>query len=72
MLLDADRFSVLVVDEIHFGQPNKNGHPVAHFILRLNTAADDLLGRDAVNLLTPGSHELDALAHDWRTLELAF
>ena len=42
---------------------------VAHLELRLAAAADDLLGRDAVDLLRPRAHELDAAAGDDEGLE---
>src|SRR5207237_6448670 len=65
VLIDADRFPGLVIYEIHFRQAYENRLAVARFILRLDAAADDLLGWDAVDLFRPRTHELDAAAgHD--------
>ena len=58
--VNADRFSGLVVDEVNLGQPHENRLAVAHFILGLDAAADDLFGRNAVDLFRPRTHELDA------------
>ena len=68
-VMDADRLAFLVVDEIQLGQAHEDGLAVAHFVLRLDAAADDLLGRDAVDLLGPRAHELDAAAGDDEGLE---
>ena len=50
-------------------QPHEHGLAVAHLVLRLDAAADDLLGRDAIDLLRPRAHELDAAAGDDEGLE---
>ena len=51
VLVDADRLAFLVVDEVEFRQANQNGRALAHLVLRLDAAADDLLGGDAVDRL---------------------
>ena len=45
------------------------GLPSTHLELRLAAAADDLLGRDAIDLLRPRPHELDAAAGNDEGLE---
>ena len=50
-------------------QAHEHRLAVAHFELRLDAAADDLLGRDAIDLLRPRAHELDAAAGDDEGLE---
>ena len=69
MLVDADRLAGLVVDEIDLGQPEQHRLAVAHLEPRLDRRADDLLGRNAVDLLGPRAHELDAAAGDDEGLE---
>ena len=51
------------------GQPHQHRLAVAHLVLGLDAATDHLLGRDAVDLLGPGPHELDAAAGDDEGLE---
>ena len=51
------------------GQAHQHRLAVAQLVLRLDAAADDLLGRDAVDLLGPRPHELDAPAGDDEGLE---
>ena len=51
------------------GRRISDGLAVAHLELRLDRGADDLLGRDAVDLLRPRPHELDAAAGDDERLE---
>ena len=46
------------------------GLPSHHLVFQLETAADDLLGRDAVNLLSPRTHELDATTGNDEGLEI--
>jgi len=63
--LNADGFTRLVVDKVDFRQPHQHGRAVAQLETGLDAAADDLLGRNAVDLFRPGAHELDAAAgHD--------
>ena len=50
VLVDADRLAGLVVIEVQLRQTHEHGLAVAHFELRLDAAADDLLRRDAVDL----------------------
>ena len=45
------------------------GVPSLHLVLRLDRGADDLLGRNAVDALGPGPHEVDAAAGDDERLE---
>ena len=69
VLMDADRLAFLVVNEVQLRQAHEHRLAVAHFELRLDAAADDLLGRDAIDLLRPRAHELDAAAGDDEGLE---
>ncbi len=69
VLVDADGLAALVVIEIQLRQTHEHRLAVAHFKLRLDAAADDLLRRDAVNLFRPRAHELDAAAGDDEVLE---
>ena len=63
--VDADGFPLLVVDQVDLGELDEHGTAVAHFELQLAAAADNLLRRNAVDALRPGTHELDAPArHD--------
>jgi hypothetical protein len=54
VLVDADRLAGLVVDEVDLRQAHQHRLAVAHFIFRLDAAADDLLRRDAINLSVHG------------------
>ncbi len=69
VLLNADGFAGLVIDEIQLRQSHDDGLTVAHFILRLDAAADDLVRRDAIDAFRPRPHELDAAAGDDEGLE---
>ena len=69
VLVDADGLVGLVVIEVQFRQAQENGLAVAHLEPCLDAAADDLFGRDAVGLLRPWPHELDAAARDDEVLE---
>ena len=64
MLVDAEGFAGLVVDEIQLGQLDDDRLAVAHIIGGLEAGANDLLGRDAVDTLGPGTHEVDPAARD--------
>ena len=69
MLVDADGLAGLVVDEVDLRQAEQDGLSVAHLELGLDRGADHLLRRDAVDLLGPGAHELDAATGDDEGLE---
>ena len=69
VLVDADGLVALVVIEVQLRQAHEHRLAVAHFKLRLDAAADDLFRRNAVNLLRPRAHELDAAAGDDEVLE---
>ena len=69
MLVDADRLVGLVVIEVQLRQTHEDRLAIAHFKLRRDAAADDLFRRDAVNLLRPRAHELDAAAGNDEVLE---
>jgi hypothetical protein len=62
--LDADGLALLVVDEADLGQLAELRLAVLHLERELAVGADDLLGRDPVDLLGPRPHELDAPAGD--------
>ena len=53
-LLDADRLARLVVDEVELRQAHEHRLAVAQLELELARAADDLLGRDAVDASVQG------------------
>ena len=53
VLVDAERFARIVVDEVDLRQEHDHRLAAAHFELRLHAAADDLLGRDAIDLFRP-------------------
>ena len=59
----------LVVDEVDLRRLQEHRLAVAHLELRHADAADDLLGRDAVDLLGEDAHEFDAAARDDEGLE---
>src|SRR5262245_10977746 len=69
MRIDADRLSYFVIDEVDFLKTNEDRLSAPHLILRDDTAADNLLRRDAVHLLCPGPHEFDAAPRDYESLE---
>ena len=69
VLVDADGLAALVVIEVQLRQAHEHGLAVAQFKLRLHAAADDLFRRDAIDLLRPRAHELDAAAGDDEGLE---
>ena len=64
VLLDADGLAGFVVNEVEFGQSHDHGTAFASFVLQLDTAADNLLRRDAVDPFRPRTHELNAAARD--------
>ncbi len=68
-LVNTDGLAGLVVDEVELGQAHEHRSALAHFELHLDAAADDLLGRNAVDTLGPRPHELDASARDDPGLE---
>ena len=49
---------------------NRTGSAVLHFVLHLDAAADDLLGRNAVHAVGPRPHEIDPAAGDDERLEV--
>ena len=70
VLMNADRLSGLVVDEVEFRQPQQDGLAVDDLVFDLDLRADDLLWRDAVDLSDPGAHEFYAAAGDDVGLEV--
>lgn len=54
-LLDAYGFAGLVVDEVNLSEAEERGLAVAEFVLQLDGAADNLLGRDTVGRVRPGA-----------------
>src|SRR5512146_2694940 len=67
VLLDADRLARLVIDEIDLRQLHKHRLAVPHFEREPALAANYLFWRNAVDLLCPRPHELNAAArHDVR------
>ena len=62
VLLNADRFAHLVVDEVDLGKLDKNLLAVAQLDFQLAAAADDLLGRHSIDLLAEDAHEIDTAA----------
>src|SRR3954465_8323133 len=62
--LDGERLALLVVDEVNGSQLDEHRLAIAHFELLLPRAADDLLGRNGVDLLGERAHELHATARN--------
>src|SRR5207249_7318734 len=62
-------FASLVVNKVHLRQPHGVGLALAHFKLQFAAAADDLLGRNPVDLFRPRTHEFDAAAGNNEGLE---
>ena len=60
ILIDPHGFTGLVVDKIELGQLADHRVAVIVVELGLDAAADHLMGRDAVSLLHPGTHEVYA------------
>src|SRR5215471_8271724 len=67
--LDADRFALFVIDELHFGQSEKHRLPIVEFVLHFAAATDDLLRRNAVRLFGKATHELNATARNDESFE---
>src|SRR5262249_4437050 len=67
--LYPDWLAFLVVDKIDLRQTDKHRFAVTQFKFCFDAAADDLLRWDAVSLLHPWAHELDAAAGDDEGLE---
>ncbi len=68
-LLDPGGHPGLVVDEVDPWQPDNRGDAICHPVLRRDRRPDDLLGRDAVDLLREGPDHLDAAAGNDARLE---
>src|SRR4051812_30915941 len=62
VLVDPDRLSRLVVDEVDVGQPEKRGRTIFYLKSGLDRRSDHLLRGDSVDPLGPGPHEFDAAA----------
>src|SRR6266700_1350712 len=60
VFVDPHRFAALVVNEIDLRQAKQRGPTIAHFESRLDRRADNRFGRNAIDPLTPRTHELDA------------
>ena len=71
VLLDTDRLVCLVVVEIEPRQPHEYRYSIVYLEFSLDTTTDHLLGRDAIDLLSPGPHEIDAATRDDEGLEVA-
>src|SRR5262249_20113416 len=59
---NPNRLALFVVDELHSGQSQEEGLPIADFIFHFAAAADDLLRWNAVTVFGETAHELDAAA----------
>src|SRR5262245_43787316 len=68
--VDADRLAVSVVDELDLGRLHQNRLAADHLELRHAARTDYLLGRDAVDLVGPRPHEVDAAARHDEGLEV--
>src|ERR1035441_9945221 len=62
-------FRSIVVNKINLRQAYEHRLAVTKFKLRLEAAADDLFGRDAIDLFRPRTHEVNAAAGDYEGLE---
>src|SRR5690242_9352230 len=67
--VDANRLAGTIVNELDLSLFEKQGLAVIPFVFDDAAAANDLLRRDAVSALDPGSHELNAAARDDKRLE---
>src|SRR6266498_1720754 len=59
---NTDRLALFVINELHFGEPQKHRVPITNFVLHFAAATDDLLRRNPVRLFGKATHELDATA----------
>src|SRR5262249_46036623 len=69
MHLDADGFSLSVVDEVDLRQTYQYRLPISQLELGLDAGADYLLRRHAVDTLAEDAHELDPATRDDERLE---
>src|SRR5262245_15232262 len=60
MLVDADRLSSSVVDEVDLRKAEQHRDVPPHLETCLDARSHHLLRRDTIDLLAPGPHELDA------------
>src|SRR5215510_2034912 len=58
--VDGHGLADFVVDEIDLRQPYQHRLAISHLKLGLNGAANDLLGRNAIDLFCPRTHKLDS------------
>ena len=59
MLLDGDRLAFFVVNKVQFCQSSQNRLSIADFESGLDAAADNLFGRNSIDLMSPRAHEFD-------------
>ena len=69
VLIDGDGFADVVVDEIQLRQAGEHGEFCHHFKLCDDAAADNLLGRDTVDLLGKDAHKFNSATGDDKGLE---
>src|SRR6516165_5969842 len=58
--VDGHGLANLVVDEVDLRQSHQHRLAISHLKLGLNGAANDLLGRNAIDLFCPRTHKLDS------------
>ena len=69
MLVDANWLIAFIIVEVQFRQTHEDRFAIAHFKLRLDAAADNLLRWNSINSLRPRAHEFDAAAGNDEVLE---
>src|ERR1035437_6712747 len=69
VLVDGHGFADVVVDKIQLWEPGQAGNAADHLKLGDDAAADDLLGRNAVDLLCPDAHKLNSPSGDDKCFE---
>ena len=62
VLIDANWLAGTVVNEVQLWKTYQHRFAVAYLEFSLDAAADDFLGRNAVDLVRPGSHKFDPSA----------
>src|SRR4029077_876423 len=60
--LDTDWLALFVIDELHFGQSQKQRLSTSDFVFHFAAATNDLLWRNAVRLFGKATHKLDPAA----------
>src|SRR5256885_1417883 len=68
--LNTDWLALFVIDELHFGQSQKQRLSISDFVFHFAAATNDLLWRNAVRLFGKATHKLDPAARYDESLEI--